>query len=640
MASASSGGTPSAAARDVRVLFDQGALGLATDGQLLRRFASKGSGQGQGVDVAEAAFAGLVARHGPMVLGVCRRVLRDPDDAADAFQATFLVLARKAKDVRLGDGPGDSLGRWLYGVSRRVAARARVDAARRLDREARAAARGEPVEPGADPERAELLAAVDEEVARLPGPFRDAVRLCDLGGLTREAAAARLGCPVGTVESRLTRGRQRLRDRLARRGFGPTLAAPGLFEGLAPPSVPASLSAPTLRAALAAAGPGAASGTVPAAVLALRDGALTDMAWTKTLKLSALTLAAFSALGGLALLAAPGPREPEKTAAKPEATAEPETKLQPPAKIRPGDRLDIEVLEALPGRPISGTRLVRPDGTVSLGFYGDLAVAGLDRNQIKVKVVQHLRRYINDAVLGLEREDPDDENKTVAIPPVESARVFVDESQNFDPRESPRRGDPAVLSAPPKISPGDQLLVEVLKALPGRPISGERLVRPDGTISLGFYGDLAVAGLDRNEAKVKIVEHLRKFLDDGPLGLVAEDPSDPSKTIAVPPVESARVFVDESVGLMEDRSNSGRLTRALDAIEKVLEAQGDAGVAPAPRDRRPALVRPREVPPSPAGANANFVRRLVDHEKRIGEIERKLDRLLKAVEGAVSDKGK
>src|ERR1700730_11635891 len=115
----------SAVLRHVRALFSAGAAGGVSDEQLLERFRRR-----RGDPDADAAFAVLVERHGPMVLGVCRRALRDPNDASDAFQATFLVLLRKVDSVRVNA----SLGRWLYGVSRRVAARARVDAARRAAR--------------------------------------------------------------------------------------------------------------------------------------------------------------------------------------------------------------------------------------------------------------------------------------------------------------------------------------------------------------------------------------------------------------------------------------------------------------------------------------------------------------------------
>ena len=132
--------------RHARVLFGAGAVGAATDGQLLERFNTRGEG-GAEADAAEAAFAVLLARHGPMVLGVCRRALRDPADVADAFQATFLVLLRKAGSVRVDD----SLGRWLYGVSRKVASRARSDAARR--ERVTAQLSSDPVIPPHDPER-------------------------------------------------------------------------------------------------------------------------------------------------------------------------------------------------------------------------------------------------------------------------------------------------------------------------------------------------------------------------------------------------------------------------------------------------------------------------------------------------------
>src|SRR3954451_18548200 len=142
--------------QQVRMLLGSGAAGSASDAQLLERFHDH-----FGEPEAEVAFAVLVARHGPMGLGVCRRALRDPNDVDDAFQATFLVLVRKAGSVRV-EG---SLGRWLYGVSRRVAARARADSARRATREG-AGPGPQPARPesGEDADRRELLAAIEEEV--------------------------------------------------------------------------------------------------------------------------------------------------------------------------------------------------------------------------------------------------------------------------------------------------------------------------------------------------------------------------------------------------------------------------------------------------------------------------------------------
>ncbi len=152
----------------------------------------------------------LVLRHGPMVLRVCRNLLQDPNDAQDAFQATFFILVRRCGSIRRLD----SVGSWLYGVACRVAARARVGAARRRAVEERAASRVvEAVEPseGDETDREELGPIVQEEVRRLPEKYRAAVVLCYWEGLTQEQAAVQLGIPLGTVRSRLARARDLLR---------------------------------------------------------------------------------------------------------------------------------------------------------------------------------------------------------------------------------------------------------------------------------------------------------------------------------------------------------------------------------------------------------------------------------------------
>src|SRR4051812_8884536 len=171
-------------------LFRFGTASGLSDGQLLDRFASRHD------EAAEAAFAALVERHGPMVLTVCRRALNDPHDAEDAFQATFLILMRKA-----GSAPSrESLAAWLYGVARRVSAHARAAAARRRVVERAAALRCGAVDPTPpdEPDR-----DLWDEVDRLPAAQRAAVVHCYLEGLTHEQAAQRLGWPVGTVRSRL-----------------------------------------------------------------------------------------------------------------------------------------------------------------------------------------------------------------------------------------------------------------------------------------------------------------------------------------------------------------------------------------------------------------------------------------------------
>ena len=203
--------TNGAVLRQLQTLFDLGSIGDLTDGQLLERFTTSGG------ESAELAFAALVERHGPMVLRVCRTSLQDPNDAQDAFQATFLVLVRKARSLWVQD----SLGPWLHRVACRVASRARASAARRREYERRAAESRPPLMFPADDWK-DVCSILHEEIDRLPDCCRVPVVLCDLEGLTHEQAARRLCWPVGTVKSRLTRGRERLRGRLVRRGLAPT----------------------------------------------------------------------------------------------------------------------------------------------------------------------------------------------------------------------------------------------------------------------------------------------------------------------------------------------------------------------------------------------------------------------------------
>ena len=178
-----------------------------TDGQLLDLFVRLRD---------EEAFAAVVRRHGPMVLGVCRRILRNAADADDAFQAAFLVLARKAASI----GTRDLLAQWLYGVAYNTARKLRQSNTRRATREAPLAEASEP-QANAPDIRDELLAILDEELARLPERYRAVIVLCDLEGLTRRETAKRLACPEGTVAGRLARARDLLATRLTARGVVP-----------------------------------------------------------------------------------------------------------------------------------------------------------------------------------------------------------------------------------------------------------------------------------------------------------------------------------------------------------------------------------------------------------------------------------
>ncbi len=210
-------------------LFSSGtAVGLG-EGQLIERFVESNDA---------SAFEAILGRHGPMVWGVCRRSLRDLNDAEDAFQATFLILARRAGAI----GRRERLGGWLHGVACRVAARARRDAARRPATGADGLAAEGPGDALEERERAELL---HQEIERLPPRYRDPIILCHLEGCTHDEAAARLGWPVGTVRGRLSRGRERLRDRLQARGMGSILAPVAL------PAVPHKLAATTAKAVTA-----------------------------------------------------------------------------------------------------------------------------------------------------------------------------------------------------------------------------------------------------------------------------------------------------------------------------------------------------------------------------------------------------
>ncbi|MCI0455911.1 MAG: sigma-70 family RNA polymerase sigma factor, partial [Gemmataceae bacterium] len=162
----------------------------------------------------ESAFEVLLRRHGPMVWRLCRRVLRHEQDAEDAFQATFVVLARKAPSLRRQE----AVGAWLYGVARRIALKARARDARRRERESLVPERS-PLDPLDEISVREAQTVLDEELLRLPARYQAAVLLCCLEGLTRDEAAARIGVSVSTLKSRLEEGRRRLRERLARRGL-------------------------------------------------------------------------------------------------------------------------------------------------------------------------------------------------------------------------------------------------------------------------------------------------------------------------------------------------------------------------------------------------------------------------------------
>jgi RNA polymerase sigma factor (sigma-70 family) len=265
----------------------------------------------------EDAFAALVARHGPMVLGVCRRVLGDVQRAEDAFQATFLVLARSGELRR-----PQALPSFLYGVALRLARRAR-GAARRRSFQPHGQA-PEPADSRPDPldvlSGRELLAVLDEEVARLPEVYRLPVLLCVMQGRSVEEAAQVLGWGTGSVRGRLARGRERLRDRLSRRGLGLSAGAVAL---LTPAALPAALLAASVRNL---------AGPAPSAVAALAAGSAPPL----KVKLAglALLLAVIGLGAGLPVFRAQAPDSPAEP-----APASPAPAKEGPRRDRHGDPL-------------------------------------------------------------------------------------------------------------------------------------------------------------------------------------------------------------------------------------------------------------------------------------------------------------
>lgn len=270
------------ALREIRALFTSGtSIGLS-DPELIERFLS---GRGE---AAEAAFAALVGRHGPMVLGVCRRALGDLHDAEDAFQATFLVLVRRAAAI----GRRELLGPWLHGVAVRTASEARTRAARRRakERHVNNAHRAERTDLGSN----ELRSVLDEELNRLPETYRRPLILCELEGLARKDAAKRLGIPEGTLSSRLSRGRALLRERLTRRGLAVSTGAlaVALTHEASAVAVSEALADSTIKAVTQFAA-GFAAAAVSGTVATLTEGVL------KTMFLSKLRLFAVTAVVGV-----------------------------------------------------------------------------------------------------------------------------------------------------------------------------------------------------------------------------------------------------------------------------------------------------------------------------------------------------
>jgi RNA polymerase sigma factor (sigma-70 family) len=331
-----------------------GAGAEISDGQLLEEFVVRRD---------EAAFAVLVRRHGPLVLGVCTRVIGNTHDAEDAFQATFLVLARKAATVL----PRAAVGNWLHGVAYRTARRAKAVVARRRAREKQVNHMPEPiVEP--DPLQ-ELEPVLDGELNRLPEKYRIPLVLCDLEGSSPKQIARRLGLPEGTVSSRLTRARKMLAQRLRQRGLAFSGAALATMVGgkSALANVPLPLVSSTIKAGAMVAAGCAARSAVSAEVAVLTEGVLKAMLLTKLKIAMGVLLAAGLLAYGAATVALPSFATAQAAAGKaksPQPAPKRATDVRAPVRWK--ERLSVD-------SPDNATKAlsvaISPDGkNVAVGY--------------------------------------------------------------------------------------------------------------------------------------------------------------------------------------------------------------------------------------------------------------------------------
>jgi RNA polymerase sigma factor (sigma-70 family) len=325
--------------RHLRTFAAADSAGGPSDRQLLEQF----------VAGRETAFEALVRRHAPLVLAVCRRVLRNEADADDAFQATFLVLAKKASEV----GRQGSVAGWLHRVAYHAAIKVRGQAANR-ERHERQALPRRPADPLAEVTGREFLAVLDEELQRLPDDARAALVLCYLQGHTCDDAARQLGCSVRTLKRRLEKGRNGLKARLARRGIAlpAALLALGVTQA-AKAAVPEALAAATVKAAR-----DAAAGTCAASAAGAAAEALLRGAGAGRFKVLAALLALGALVVGTALVAhqAQAQRPPADAPAAPGAEPQPNKAAAPPAKEADDAKKDAitgRVLDA-DGKPVKG----------------------------------------------------------------------------------------------------------------------------------------------------------------------------------------------------------------------------------------------------------------------------------------------
>jgi RNA polymerase sigma factor (sigma-70 family) len=315
---------------------------------LVEQFAERGDGD---------AFAALVRRHGAMVLGVCRRIIRHEQDAEDVFQAVFLVLSRKAGTLR----QKEAVGPWLFGVAHRLALRARQKGRQRQEREARVL-ESTPGDPLDELTLREARAVLDEELARLPERERGPLILCYLEGLTRDQAAQRLGCAPGTLKGRLERGRAMLEKRLARRGLGFVAVLPTLALTRGSALATAALQTATVEAAMAFVGDAVAGRAVSAKAASLAETMLRSTLAGKFAVAAVVLLAVVACGFGAGRIASTPDTQSEpvaKSGVAPVASASDRTAgapgtASPPPASPPADppATDNQAIPAPPDKPV------------------------------------------------------------------------------------------------------------------------------------------------------------------------------------------------------------------------------------------------------------------------------------------------
>jgi RNA polymerase sigma factor (sigma-70 family) len=387
-----------------------------TDGQLLVRFIDHRD---------QAAVSALVRRHGSMVWGVCQRILGGHHDAEDAFQATFLVLLRKAHSIR----QKDAVGNWLYGVALQTARKARAMLAKRRTRESQGMDVPEPQIADPSP-RYDVQAVLDEELSRLPDRYRAAIVLCDLEGKRYKEAARQLRCPEGTLATRLARGRTILARRLAARGLAVASGAVAahLMQNALSAAVPASTVSATIRTlTLVAAGRGLANSAISANVAALTEGVLKAMLLKKLQITTVVLLLVFAGLSAGSLVL-------ETQAADPPAKSE----------TRPAKQDN--------GRPLVANDSSRTDQEVPSKTGRDV-VSAFEHNRARVeedylnkKMIVTGKMYRVDRVSGvgfLKETDDQYYFLTLAPEPKDGKMPQYGVPQRTEPENAKKGNDPA-----------------------------------------------------------------------------------------------------------------------------------------------------------------------------------------------------